>query len=97
MSDPLFEIGHEVFIHNPQRFDPECKCIIGVIHARAWWDGRWRYRFINECRGTTSGAVWHDERDMGHRVGTPISQLSGRPGHPGYDRFVAIAASWGYD
>lgn len=29
--------------------------------------------------------------------GTPISQLSGRPGHPGYERFTAIAASWGHD
>lgn len=30
-------------------------------------------------------------------IGTPLSELSGRPGHPGYDRFVAIARSWGYD
>lgn len=30
-------------------------------------------------------------------LGTPISELSGRPGHPGWDRFKAIAASWGYD
>ncbi len=30
------------------------------------------------------------------QFGTPISQLSGRPGHPGYDRFCEIAASWGY-
>lgn len=31
------------------------------------------------------------------RLGTPISQLSGRPGHPGYDEFCRIARSWGYD
>lgn len=30
-------------------------------------------------------------------LGTPISELSGRPGHAGYDRFVEIARSWGYD
>jgi len=30
------------------------------------------------------------------QVGTPLSELSGRPGHPGFDRFCAIAASWGY-
>lgn len=30
-------------------------------------------------------------------LGVPISQLSGRPGHPGYERFKQIAASWGYD
>lgn len=31
------------------------------------------------------------------QLGTPLSQLSGRPGHDGYDKFKAIAASWGYD
>lgn len=31
------------------------------------------------------------------QLGTPISQLSGRPGHPGFDRFCAIAREWGYD
>lgn len=31
------------------------------------------------------------------QFGTPISQLSGRPGHDGYAHFTAIARSWGYD
>lgn len=31
------------------------------------------------------------------RIGTPISQLSGRPGEPGFAKFVEIAASWGHD
>ena len=31
------------------------------------------------------------------RLGTPISQLSGRPGQPGYDEFCRIARSWGYE
>lgn len=31
------------------------------------------------------------------RLGIPISQLSGRPGHPGFERFCDIARSWGYD
>ena len=30
-------------------------------------------------------------------VGTPLSRLSGRPGHPGYSEFKRIAASWGYE
>ncbi len=30
-------------------------------------------------------------------LGTPISQLSGRPGHDGYENFKDIAASWGYE
>lgn len=31
------------------------------------------------------------------KIGTPISELSGQPGQPGYEKFKAIAASWGYD
>jgi len=29
--------------------------------------------------------------------GTPISQLSGRPGHRGFEAFRDIAASWGHE
>lgn len=29
-------------------------------------------------------------------IGTPLSEISGRPGHPGYGEFCRIAASWGY-
>lgn len=36
-------------------------------------------------------------RDPARPLGTPISELSGRPGEPGYDEFVRIAKSWGYD
>jgi hypothetical protein len=31
------------------------------------------------------------------KLGTPLSELSGRPGHPGYDEFCRIAKSWGFD
>ncbi len=30
-------------------------------------------------------------------LGTPISELSGRPGHSGYEEFKRISSSWGYD
>jgi hypothetical protein len=30
-------------------------------------------------------------------LGTPISQLSGRPGHDGFAAFQRIAKTWGYD
>lgn len=30
------------------------------------------------------------------QLGTPLSELSGRPGHRGYDKFCEIAASWGH-
>lgn len=36
-------------------------------------------------------------RAPGEKIGTPISELSGRPGHPGYAEFKRIAKSWGYD
>lgn len=36
-------------------------------------------------------------RDPGRPLGTPISQLSGRPGQPGYAEFVRITKSWGFD
>lgn len=31
------------------------------------------------------------------KQGTPISQLSGRPGHPGFSQFTNIAETWGHD
>ena len=31
------------------------------------------------------------------KYGTPISELSGRPGEPGYAEFCRIARSWGHD
>lgn len=31
------------------------------------------------------------------QLGTPLSELSGRPGRPGFEEFKRIAVSWGYD
>lgn len=31
------------------------------------------------------------------QLGTPLSELSGSPGHAGYEKFCRIASSWGYD
>ena len=31
------------------------------------------------------------------KLGTPLSGLSGRPGHEGYAEFCRIARSWGYE
>lgn len=31
------------------------------------------------------------------KLGTPISDISGRPGHLGYKKFCEIAESWGYE
>ena len=35
--------------------------------------------------------------DPAKPLGTPISELSGRPGHPGYAEFIRIAKSWGFN
>jgi hypothetical protein len=42
-----------------------------------------------DCEGCNPGGP--------KRLGTPISQLSGRPGHAGFEAFRDIAASWGYE
>lgn len=36
-------------------------------------------------------------RDPSKPLGTPLSELSVRPGKKGYAEFVRIAKSWGYD
>lgn len=36
-------------------------------------------------------------RAPGEPLGTPASQLSGRPGEPGWEEWKRIARSWGYD
>lgn len=36
-------------------------------------------------------------RDPSAPIGTPISELSGRPGEPGYAEFCRIAKTWGHE
>jgi hypothetical protein len=95
MSDAQFAIGDDVFVRNPKRFDPTATCILGVIDAAELRGGARFYRFKNI--GFPAGNdVWHREADLGLRPGTPLSQISGRPGHRGYEEFCRIANSWGY-
>jgi hypothetical protein len=35
-------------------------------------------------------------RESGERLGTPLSELSNKPGAPGYDEFKRIARTWGH-
>jgi hypothetical protein len=42
-----------------------------------------------DCQGCNPGGP--------RRLGTPLSEISGRPGHPGYGEFRRIAESWGYE
>lgn len=96
-----FAVGDDVFVRNPQDFVPDCTCIVGpVIGKRETPDGT-LYRLHGSVGRMGGGApdVELELRaaDIAHRHGTPISQLSGRPGTPGYAEFVRIAKSWGYD
>lgn len=47
-----------------------------------WWADR------ADCPGCNPGGP--------RQIGTSLSELSGRPGHPGYAEFCRIAESWGY-
>lgn len=42
-----------------------------------------------DCQGCNPGGP--------RKYGTPISEISGRPGHKGFDEFCRIASSWGYE
>lgn len=48
-------------------------------------------------REPMEGDVQITFKDEPRPLGTPASEISGRPGHPGYEEFCRIARSWGYD
>lgn len=54
-----------------------------------YFAGEWGADHRADCPGCAPGGP--------APIGTPLSQLSGRPDHQGYEAFKAIAASWGYD
>lgn len=52
----------------------------------------------NELGGDSSDFdVVPAQPDLGASYGTPVSELSGRPGHQGFAEFCRIASSWGHD
>lgn len=102
ITKPKFEVGDDLFIRDPQRFEPGCVSITGKVTAVTSRDGAPSYIMAAYIcfpypRKGIDQPTHVAERDVGLRIGAPISQLSGRPGHPGYDQFKAVAASWGYD
>lgn len=52
-----------------------------------------QYFFLDEPASRSSDCPGCNPN--GPYLGTPISQLSGRPGNMGYSRFKEIATSWG--
>jgi hypothetical protein len=94
-----YDLGDDVFVREPTRFLPDCRCIVGpVVRIEPSAEGPryWLEATIGRVGGGSDACMWFLASDIGHRLGTPISQLSGRPGHRGFDRFCAIATSWGY-
>lgn len=97
---PQFAIGDDLFVRDPQRYEPGCTCIVGPVSDITEVDGSFAYRIdasVGRMGGGYDKTFTIPERDVGLRPGTPLSQLSGRPGHRGYEAFKSIAASWGYD
>lgn len=95
---PQFKVGDDVFVYEPARFVPDVLSITGAVLSIAH-----DMVTISACQCFTYPRPYaYDEiivpiNQIGHRIGTPLSQLSGRPGHAGYDRFCAIAESYGCD
>jgi hypothetical protein len=84
-------------------------CIDCCEHPGYEYDRCERRRFCVECGNEPPidwggygsdddiGLSFYSCRDACEPIGTPISQLSGRPGHQGYEEFKRIAKSWGHD
>lgn len=98
-----FSVGEDLYVRDPERFVPNCRCIVGPVISVSDGAGERKFRLaasigrLPKFGGGYDAEMEFSEADLGHRIGTPISQLSGRPGHRGYERFVEIARSWGYD
>lgn len=94
-------LGDDVYVSEPERFEPGCNSITGSLTAI---DGEQctiaAYVARPYVPGVGSGSepktITVPLTEVGLRGGTPISQLSGRPGHPGFRDFCRIAESWGY-
>lgn len=105
MSEPKYAIGDDLYVSDPARFVGGAVNITGRVQTVSkMLDGEWAYTLaayigrVGGCENPPEGqAMRFAERDLGLRLGTPINQISGRPGHPGYGEFKRIADSWGYD
>ena len=74
--------------------DPERKgrfaCGLDALPPGDKWFGC--YEFIADLKADCPGC-----NPTPRQLGTPLSQLSGRPGEPGFAEFSRIASSWGYE
>jgi hypothetical protein len=82
-SDSVFACGHRGRLPEGDKMFFESE---PLARSACYLDGRPE---MEACPGCFPGGR--------PQFGTPISQLSGRPGHPGYEEFCRIARSWGHD
>lgn len=91
--------GDNVYVRQPYSFISDCVSITGDVVSVTRRRGMWWATvdaYVARVGGGYPVKVTIQSRSLGFRIGTPISKLSGRPGHPGYAEFVRIANSWGY-
>jgi len=91
--------GDDVYVKNPQRFRPDCTCIVGyVLEVHVRNGARWLT--MEGASGRIGGGyeapVTMREEECGLRLGTRISKISTQPGTPGYAEWCRISRSWGY-
>lgn len=101
MPEARFKVGDDVWVREPERVT-ECLSITGPIReVKHGADASIRYvldAYIARRGGGARSILEFAEHQIGGiRLGTPLDQLSGRPGTPGFERFAAIARTWGYD
>lgn len=94
MAMPRPQVGDDVFVHEPQRFEPGCVSITGPILSIDGPDCT-----VDAYVAFAGGGVRKRFHvllaEVDRRLGTPISELSGRPGTDGFVAFKRIARSWG--
>lgn len=76
-----------------QEADPD----VGIMSAGAYCDACDLSVEVEHEHHDDDVSIAAPPRDPGKPLGTPISELSGRPGRPGYAEFCRIARTWGYD
>ncbi len=97
VCNPRGVIGVDVYVREPTRFIPDCTCIVGPIIAIDTNDVITIKASVGRIGGGYDSQLVLHIREVGRRLGTPLSQLSSRPGEPGYDEWLRISRSWGYD
>lgn len=107
MGEPKFQIGDDIFVRDPGRYVEGARSLTGVIGRITSGSSGFKYEFVVDKIAINTGPghfdfYWADgcrltinETDLGHRTGTPLSELSLGNGRT-TERFKEIGRSWGY-